>query len=134
MYSRMLYMNRTRVTFRVDPRLATALRRVPNQTRFVEKALKEALGRSCPLCGGSGRLAGDSLRVSDFRAEALPKLERAAAAPLKGLVRFGKRMQATDLELEARPGDEDLEFRIARDDQILLSGRLNPTGGALRLN
>jgi hypothetical protein len=127
-------MTRTRVTFRVDPRLATALRQVPNQTRFVEKALKDALGRSCPLCRGSGRLAGDSLRISDFRIEALPKLERAAAAPLRGLVRFGKRMQATTLKLEATPEDGDLEFRIARDDEILLSGRLNPNGGALHLN
>jgi hypothetical protein len=129
----MLYM-KTRVTFRVDPRLASALRRVPNQTRFVERALKDALGTSCPLCQGSGRLAVDSLRISDFRSEALPRLKRAAAAPLKGLIRFGKRMQATDLALEARPGDEELEFRIARDQEILLSGRLNPTGGALHLN
>ena len=129
----MLYM-KTRVTFRVDPRLAAALRRVPNQTRFVETALTDALGTSCPFCQGSGRLACDALRVSDFRSEALPRLKRAAAVPLKGLIRFGKRMQATDLALEARPGDEDLEFRIARDEEILLSGRLNPTGGALHLN
>jgi hypothetical protein len=43
-------------------------------------------------------------------------------------------MQATTLKLEATPEDGDLEFRIARDDEILLSGRLNPNGGALHLN
>jgi hypothetical protein len=133
MYSKLLYM-KTRVTFRVDSRLATALREVPNQTRFVEKALKDALGKTCPVCRGSGRLAVDSLHVSDFRSAALPKLERAAATLLKELVRFGKRMQATDLRLEAKRGEEDLEFHIARDDEILLRGRLNPTGGALYLN
>jgi len=133
MYSKMLYV-RTRVTFRVDYRLAAALRQLPNQTRFVEKALKDALGNTCPVCRGSGRVAADSLRVSDFRRAALPKLERAAAAPLKELVRFARRMQATDLALEARPGDDDLEFRLARDEEVLLIGRLNPTGGALRLN
>lgn len=127
-------MRKTRVTFRVDSRLATALRGVPNQTRFVEKALKDALGETCPVCRGSGRLAADSLRVSDFRNAALPRLERAAAAPLKELVRFGKRMQATDLRLEAKRGDDNLEFRIARDEEILLQGRLDPTGGALYLN
>jgi hypothetical protein len=125
---------KTRVTFRVDSRLATALREVPNQTRFVEKALKDALGKTCPVCRGSGRLAVDSLHVSDFRSAALPKLERAAATLLKELVRFGKRMQATDLRLEAKRGDENLEFRIARDEEILLRGRLDPTGGALYLN
>ena len=133
MYSNMLYM-KTRVTFRVDPRLADALRQVPNQTRFVERALKEALGKSCPLCRGSGRVVGASLRVSDFRSASLPKLEKAAAAPFKGLVRFGKRMQATDLELGARPGSASVAFRIARDDETLLSGRFDPAGGALHLN
>lgn len=133
-YSKMLYMNRTRVTFRVDPKLAAALRQVPNQTRFVERALKDALGKSCPLCRGTGRLVGGALRVSDFREAALPRLERAAAVPLKGLVRFGKRMQATDLELEGRPGGQDVEFRIARDEETLLSGRLDTNRGAVHLN
>ena len=134
MYSIVLYMNRTRVTFRIDPKLATALRQVPNQTRFVERALKDALGKSCPLCRGTGRLVGGALRVSDFREAALPKLDKAAAVPLKGLVRFGKRMQATELELEAKHGDGDVEFRIARDEETLLSGRLDTNDGALHLN
>ena len=132
-YSIVLYM-KTRVTFRVDPRLAEALRQVPNQTRFVERALKDALGKSCPMCRGTGRLVGGALRVSDFRAASLPKLGKAAATPLRGLVRFGKRMQATDLELGAESGSASVAFRIARDDETLLSGRLDPAVGALELN
>jgi hypothetical protein len=79
-------------------------------------------------------LIGGSLRVSDFREAALPRLDRAAAAHLKGLVRFGRRMLATALELEAQAAEGDLEFRVARDEKTLLSGRLSPTGGALHLN
>jgi hypothetical protein len=130
----MLYMSRIRMTFRVEPELARSLRHLPNQTQFVERALKEALGQSCPLCGGCGRLVGGSLRVSDFRSAALPRLERNAAAQLRGLVRFGRRTLATALELEAQPEEGDLGFRIARDDETLLSGRLNASDGALHLN
>jgi hypothetical protein len=131
----MLYMqNRVRMTFRIEPELADILRHLPNQTRFVEAALKEALGQYCPLCGGGGRLIGGSLRVSDFKAESLPRLDRAAAGHLKGLVRFGRRMLATDLELEFHPGEGELEFRVARDETTLLGGRLSTTGGGLHLN
>jgi hypothetical protein len=125
MNSILLYMSRTRVTFRVDPELARQLRRLPNQTRFVEEAL---------MCGGSGCVADGSLRVSDFRIADLPRLERDAATQLKGLVRFGRRTFATDLELESQPGEDELRFRIARDETTLLSGRLSPTDGALHLN
>lgn len=122
------------MTFRLESELARSLRRLPNQTRFVEEALKAALGETCPLCDGSGRLVPAGLRVSDFRRSALPRLERQAAEQLKELVRFGKKSLATDLRLEAHPGEADLGFRIARDDETLLSGRLSPRDGALRLN
>jgi hypothetical protein len=122
------------MTFRLEPELADVLRGLPNQTRFVESALKEALGHECPACGGTGRIVGGSLRVSDFREAALPRLERDAAAPLRELVRLGKRVLATSLELEADPDDRHLGFRIARDDRTLLSGRLDPTSGDLRLH
>src|SRR5262245_46727394 len=134
MYSTMLYMSRVRVTFRLEPELARSLRGLPNQTRFVEEALKQALGELCPLCGGLGRLVGGSLRISDFRASSLPRLERPAAAQLKELIRFGRRSLATDLELDARSAEGDLGFRLARDEETLLSGRLSPSDGALRLN
>ena len=132
MYSMMLYMGRVRVTFRVEPELANSLRDLPNQTRFVEEALKQALGQLCPLCGGLGRLVGGSMRVSDFREASLPKLQRPAAAQLKELVQFAKRSLATHLELEAQA--EDLEFRIARKQETLLSGRLRSADGALHLH
>lgn len=123
------------MTFRLEPELAGVLRDLPNQTRFVESALKEALGHECPACGGTGRIVGGSLRVSDFKEAALPRLERDAASPLRELVRFGRRVLATSLVLEADPADEGhLGFRIARDDQTLLSGRLHPTSGDLRLH
>jgi hypothetical protein len=130
----MLYMSRIRVTFRLEPELARSLRDLPNQTRFVEQALKQALGELCPLCGGLGRLVGGTMRVSDFRSASLPRLERAAATQLKGLIRFGRRSLATELALEARAGEGELGFRIARDRETLLSGRLSATDGALRLN
>ena len=122
------------MTFRLEPKLALTLRDLPNQTRFVEQALKDALGGVCPVCHGTGRLVKGELRVSDFRASALPRLERDGASQLKGLVRFGRRSLATDLELEQQPGASELGFRIARDDETLLSGRLSPRDGALHLN
>lgn len=130
----MLYMNRTRMTFRLEPELAQILRALPNQTRFVETALKDALGQECPACGGTGRVLGGSLRISDFKEAALPRLERNAAVPLRELVRFGKRVMATSIELVANAEEQDLEFRIAREEQTLLCGSLNSTSGDVRLH
>src|SRR5262249_18140555 len=82
-YSIMLYMRRQRVerthrvTFRLEPALVDRLRGLPNQTAFVETAIRDALARTCPLCGGRGRLAEGRLVVSDFRAERLPRIDRA---------------------------------------------------------
>src|SRR5688572_4724162 len=125
MYSILLYMDehRVRMTFRLEPKLARSLRALPNQTRFVEQALEDALGGVCPLCHGTGRVVKGALRVSDFRTAELPKLERDAAAQLKGLVRFCRTSLATDLELAQLPEAGELGFRIAREDQTLLSGR-----------
>ena len=102
----MLYMkqrvDRThRVTFRIEPALVERLRSLPNQTEFVEAAIRDALARTCPLCGGKGRLADSRLRVSDFRTAKLPRLDRAAALKLREIVRFGRRMAATRLSLES---------------------------------
>jgi hypothetical protein len=119
----MLYMGRKhRVTFRVANDLAAALRKLPNQTAFVETALRDALGRTCPACRGKGRVSGQ-LRVSDFRERRLPRIGRHYALQLRQIVRMGRRMCATDLSLsEGRRGA--LAFRLSRRDEVLCDGRL----------
>ena len=110
-----------RVTFRLEESLAQALRALPNQTAFVERSLREALGHVCPLCHGSGEVPGVHMTVSDLKG--LPgRLDRAAASQLKALVRLGRELMATDLELEASRGGEQLGFRLARQNELLLTG------------
>jgi hypothetical protein len=114
-----------RMTFRVAPDLAQALRELPNQTAFVEQTLREALGRLCPLCHGTGEAPGVHLEVSNFKRLPVRRLDRAAAAQLKALVRLGRQLLATDLEIVAsREGSSDLDFRLAREDEVLLAGRI----------
>ena len=114
---------RQRVTFRLESELVAALRQLPNQTAFVQRVLREALGRICPLCDGSGEVPGVHLEVSDLKNVRHPRLDRTAAAQLKALVRLGRQLMATKLYLEAGDG-EQLGFRLARDDQLLLTGRI----------
>ncbi len=113
-----------RMTFRVAPDLADALRELPNQTAFVEQTLRDALGRLCPLCHGTGEAPGVHLEVSDFKRLHVRRLDRAAAAQLKALVRLGRQLLATDLEIVASREDSDLDFRLAREDEVLLAGRI----------
>ena len=120
--------HKQRVTFRVDPELATALRRLPNQTAFVERVLREALGRVCPLCEGTGEVPGVHLSVSNFKDLPIRRLDRSAAAQLKALVRVGRALMATELKLQADSGGSCLGFRLAREDQQLLAGTI-PGGG-----
>ncbi len=54
------------------------LRDLPNQTQFVEQALKEALRERCPACGGSGRKSDLGLRISNLRAGTHPRIEPGA--------------------------------------------------------
>jgi len=115
---------KTRVTFRVAPDLAAALQQLPNQTAFVEAALREALARSCPLCDGSGRAPETTLRVPDFRARKLPHLAQAAARRLREIIRLGRRVFATELELD-RDRDRAWRFQLRRGDDLLLSGRID---------
>jgi hypothetical protein len=117
------YRVRTRTTYRLPADLAEALRRLPNQTTFVERALREALGHVCPVCHGTGLTAGGALAVSDLKAERIGRLDRVTAAQLRSLVRLGRQLLATELALAAA-SDNELEFRLARDDQLLLSGRI----------
>jgi hypothetical protein len=124
MYSKMLYM-KTRVTFRVADDLANALRELPNQTSFVESALREALRTKCPACGGTGRVAEHGLRISNFRGSTLPPLERAAALQLRGLVRLARRVAATNVVLEKEPDGRAITFTVARGDEVLTRGTLH---------
>ena len=114
---------RQRVTFRLESELVEALRQLPNQTAFVQRVLREALGRVCPLCDGTGEVPGVHLEVSDLKNVLHPRLDRTAAAQLKALVRLGRQLMATELNLEAEDG-EQLGCRLARDDQLLLTGRI----------
>jgi hypothetical protein len=114
--------SKQRVTFRIDRELGEALRQLPNQTAFVERVLREALGRICPLCDGSGEVRDVHLAVSNLKRLAIGRLDRVGAAQLKALVRLGRQLLATNLELE--PADGELEFRLARADELLLAGRI----------
>jgi hypothetical protein len=128
----MLYMNKTRVTYRIAPDLAASLRALPNQTQFVEDALRDALGAECPLCDGSGRLPTHPLRVSNFKRQGLPRLKRRRALQLRGVVRLARQMAATDLRLQ--PIDGAIGFMLTRDREVLLRGSIRGSGTELRPN
>jgi hypothetical protein len=120
---------KTRVTFRVSPDLADALRELPNQTAFVERALRQALQRPCPVCAGTGHVAGE-LAISDFREAKLPRIGRSAALQLKGIVALAKRSGATRLEL-TDAGGGSLGFHVAQREAVLLKGTLQPQSTTL---
>ena len=121
----MLYM-KTRVTFRVAEDLAEALRHLPNQTQFVEQALREALRAECPACGGTGRVSIRRVQVSNFREAALPLLQRETALQLKSIVELGRRSAATNVELRRARGG--MSFVLARGSEVLLRGTLGKAG------
>jgi len=114
------------MTFRLPADLVTALRRLPNQTTFVERAVRASLGQLCPLCHGTGQMSSGTLSVSDLKHCRLGRLDRRSAAQLKALVRLGRELLATELRLEASgaSGSTELGFRLARDRQLLLAGRI----------
>ena len=117
---------RTRVTFRLSGDVAEALRQLPNQTAFVEHAVREALGQVCPLCHGSGAAPGVHLSVSDLKRQPIRRIDRETAVQLRALVRLGRQLLATQLKLESTGAKSGLEFRLAREDQLLLSGIIPP--------
>jgi hypothetical protein len=123
MYSNMLYM-KTRVTFRVAKDLARSLRDLPNQTAFVESALRGALGKTCPACDGAGRTRWTSVVVSDFKQSRLPRLDREGAVQLKSLVRLAREMAASRLALAPRREAPGFEFALERGRAVLLRGSL----------
>jgi hypothetical protein len=125
----MLYMKtgdtKVRVTFRIDPQLAAALRSLPNQTLFVESALLEALGEACPLCDGRGRVPATLLRVSDFKQHRLPRLNAVSALRLREIVKLGHQLMATDLRLATvDKRSHALSFELVRQNKKLLTGRI----------
>jgi hypothetical protein len=122
MYSKMLYM-KTRVTFRVEDDLAQALRELPNQTRFVEDALRDALGRTCPVCRGDGRLPARTLRVANVRARGIERLNRVEAQQLQKVFRLAKAVAATRIDLQRRGAR--VAFSLRRDEDELLDGVLD---------
>jgi hypothetical protein len=121
------------MTFRLPADVARALRDLPNQTTFVELALREALGRLCPMCHGTGEAPGVHLAISNFKGLPGHRLDRSTAAQLKALVRLGRQLLATELALEPTTEGEDLGFRLARADEVLLSGRIPFGGSAVKL-
>ena len=121
MYSIMLYM-KTRVTFRVEADLADALRELPNQTKFVEDALRNALGRTCPVCHGEGRLIQRGIRVSNVREQGIKRLNRDEAQQLQRLYRLGQEIAATRIDLRKR--GRRVGFSLRRDQHEILKGVL----------
>jgi hypothetical protein len=132
-YSIMLHM-KTRVTFRVAADLATALRELPNQTDFVERALRDALGWTCPLCAGSGRVPARGVRVSNLRQLALAPLDRGSALQLRRLVQLARNLAATDVDLFARGPAAALGFVVKRADDVLLRGTMSSVSTSLESN
>ncbi len=58
-------MSRTKpeiITFKADDELLARLRNLPNRSEFIRRAVLEALGQVCPLCGGSGTLSPNQRR------------------------------------------------------------------------
>jgi hypothetical protein len=129
----MLYM-KTMVTFRVSSEIAKSLRELPNQTAFVENALRNALGKTCPTCDGSGRARWTSVAVSDFKQKALPRLDRDGAVQLKTLVRLARDMAASRLDLTPRGDASAVDFSLERGRHVLLRGTLTGSGTTFRPN
>src|SRR5262245_20514989 len=117
----MLYM-KTMVTFRVSAELARSLRELPNQTAFVEETLRNALGKTCPTCEGSGRARWTSVAVSDFKKKALPRLDRDGAVQLQSLVRLSRELAASKLDLVQRRERAGFDFSVQRGRNVLLRG------------
>ncbi|HVJ21299.1 MAG TPA: hypothetical protein VM686_38070 [Polyangiaceae bacterium] len=115
---------KTRVTFRVNHELAEALRELPNQTQFVEDALRQALGRTCPMCEGSGRIPRSSLKVSNLRRAELAPLDRSTALQLKRLVGVGHELAASHLDVRPGARADEVGFTLRRGRHVLLDGSL----------
>ena len=110
------------------------MRDLPNQTAFVEQALRSALGRTCPACDGRGRVQWKSVSVSDFKRTDLPRLDREGAMQLKGLVRLAKELAASRLDLGKSPGTRGLAFALSRGESVLMRGTVQSRGTTFHPN
>lgn len=118
---------KTRVTFRVENDLADALRDLPNQTRFVEDALRDALGRTCPACLGQGRIPLRRIRVTNVRTQGIRSLSREEAQQLQKVFRLGQQVAATRIDL-VKVGRR-VGFKMQRERAELLNGILAQQAG-----
>ncbi len=51
------------ISFKVDQRLSSLLKRVRNRSEFIRAALIAALDDSCPLCAGTGLMRPEQRRI-----------------------------------------------------------------------
>ncbi len=126
---------KTRMTFRLSDDLAITLRHLANQTHFVEQALRNALGISCPMCDGSGKILGERLHVSNIKTIGISKLSRTEGLYLKQLVRLARNLAASKLHLsKPKSRDHVLDFLLTRNDAVLFGGTLNEQGTRFGIN
>lgn len=50
----------TLVAFKVEEELAEFLDKLPNKSEFIRQAIQSKLGRTCPLCFGTGAVSNDT--------------------------------------------------------------------------
>lgn len=85
--------------------------------------MRDALGRTCPVCRGDGRLPQRVIRVSNVRREGIKRLSRGEAQQLQRIYRLGREVAATRLDL--RKQGRRVEFSLRREQHEILSGVLN---------
>ena len=88
----------------------------------IEDALRDALGKTCPTCGGEGRVSLRRLRVTNVRREGIGRLQRHEALELQRVFRLGQEVAATRLEL--RRHGRRVGFTLRRERTALLNGVL----------
>ena len=83
---------------------------------------------------GAGVIGLTSAYFLQSEGHSVTVIERDTAAQLKALVRLGRQLLATNLVLETSPEDGELEFRLARSNELLLTGRIPRGQSDLTLN
>ena len=78
------------ITFKVDESLAEIIRRMPNRSDFIRRAILSSLDNICPLCQGAGILTPQQKR---HWTELIEKDERPNHSVLR------ERKQATDRKI-----------------------------------
>lgn len=125
----MLYMKK-RMTFRLPNDLARELRQLPNQTRFVEEALREALGMECPACAGTGRIPASLPSLPNFKDAGLPRLERGQAIQLKYFVELAGQLGVRRIEISEDPTG-GLTIELMRAEAPMLKATISGANSRL---